>query len=64
MANYKLNSKSDMRRFAKDLEKAIMKDIQSQKFDFTCPHCNHKIKVKTGKNKCQYCHNFINITWN
>ena len=64
MANYKLNSKSDMRRFMKDLEKSIINNVKQEKFDYVCPCCKHKIKVKVGKNKCQYCHTDINVNWN
>ena len=53
-----------MRRFARDLEKAIVKDVHRHEIDMDCPHCNRKIKVKVGKNICRYCRNEINVTLN
>lgn len=68
---YKLGSKSDMRRFYKDLEKTIMKEATSalmkKKYKISCPHCNSQVEVHVGKNSCPICHKTIdfqlNIKW-
>lgn len=49
---YNLNKKSDMNRFAKDMQKAVEKQFKQTKFDSTCPFCGKKIKIKIGQNKC------------
>lgn len=56
---YNMNSKSDMRKFMKDLESSVVKDIKDQmasiSYDYTCPNCNHAISVRVGNNTCSYC---------
>lgn len=60
---YNLLSKSDMRKFQKDLEKTVMAEAKSAalkgKYDISCPHCNKSVVVRVGKNSCPHCHNEI-----
>lgn len=64
--NYNLGSKSDMRRFQRDLEKSIKSEtissLHKQKYDVTCPHCGHSVKIPTGKSLCPFCHKEIDLT--
>lgn len=65
---YNINSKSDMRRFQKDLEK-IVKDeavstVMKEKYEVTCPHCQANIKVPVGKSSCPNCRNPIDLKLN
>lgn len=63
--NYNLMSKSDMRRFAKDLERSVMDEARkvanSMDHDYTCPTCNHDITVRVGFNSCPYCGQEIEV---
>ncbi len=62
---YKLNSKSDMNRFAKDLEKAVkqtaIREAMSRRYDVTCPTCGASVKVPTGKSLCPKCRKEIDL---
>lgn len=62
---YDLFSKSDMRKFQKDLEKTVMNEAKSAalkgKYDITCPHCEKDIVVRVGKNLCPHCQNEIDF---
>lgn len=68
MSSYKLNSKSDMNRFMKDLEKQVHqnaeKQILSRTYDVECPDCHNKLSIKPGKNICPFCHNEIDFNLN
>lgn len=65
---YNLSSKSDMRRFSKDLEKTIMDKatsaIKKGKYDVSCPHCQITVKVPVGKSLCPKCRKQIDLTLN
>lgn len=62
---YNLGSSSDMRRFAKDLEKDVLstaKDqISNSSFDATCPECGENLKVHSGLNVCRFCGHRFNV---
>jgi hypothetical protein len=56
---YNLSSKSDMRKFQKNLESEIKdhfnSEIISASYDYECPSCNNNIQVKIGSNTCPFC---------
>lgn len=62
---YNLLSKSDMRRFSRDLEKSVRQQasdaIQKSLHEFTCPSCGKKIQVHIGANTCPYCGQKIDL---
>lgn len=63
--NYNLASKSDMRRFARDLEKDIYNDVKRQALRSTyainCPNCEHIILISPGQRHCPICGTDINF---
>lgn len=65
---YNLLSKSDMRKFQKDMEKSVMDaatdSIKNGSYDIECPHCSKHVKVKLGNNICPYCRNTITFKLN
>ncbi len=61
---YNLFNKSDMRRFAKDLEKEINQvaaDAINDGIEYECPNCSKTIMIKPGKNVCPHCGQIINL---
>ena len=57
---YDLSKKSDLNRFEKDLEKAIIDKanetiLNGHEFDFECPNCHNQIKIHVGNNVCPFC---------
>lgn len=52
---YNLSKKTDVNKFVKDMEKELAKQVKRTKFDFVCPSCSRKLKVKVGQNKCPHC---------
>lgn len=52
----------------KKLEKSIMQQseqaLNKRMYDVKCPHCNAQVKVPTGKSKCPYCRNEIDLSLN
>jgi len=56
---YNLGSKSDMRKFTKDLEKTVLQKAErvagSMKHEISCPKCKSKIKISIGKQLCPKC---------
>lgn len=65
---YNLTSKSDMRRFEKDLKNTIMDKArhaaQNGTYDVACPHCGRTVKAHAGINQCPYCGNTIDLNLN
>lgn len=65
---YNLNSKSDMRKFQRDLEKTVMHKAKSaimkKQFDVTCPHCQSKVNIPAGKSLCPSCRKQIDFKIN
>lgn len=65
---YKLNSKSDMQQFAKDLEQKVkqtaIKEAMGRMYDVTCPTCGAYVKVPTGKSVCPKCREEIDLQLN
>lgn len=61
--NFKLSSKSDMRRFISELEQEIHssaeKEILSREYEVECPDCHNKISIKPGKSFCPICQSEI-----
>lgn len=66
--NYNLNSKSDMKRYLKDLKKQVYSTVEkealSQEYEVECPSCHNKISVRSGKNYCPVCNEEINFSLN
>lgn len=66
--NYNLGSKSDMRKFTNDLERAVkeksVQALHARKYDVDCPHCNGKVKVAPGKSNCPLCSKEIDLELN
>lgn len=52
---YNLASKSDMRKFEKDLRKDFKSAIIHSKHEITCDQCGHKFSARIGENVCPYC---------
>ena len=65
MKNYRLDDKSDMERYFKDLKKQIYSDaeqqILSQNYDVECPACHSIISIKPGKSFCPICNEEIDF---
>lgn len=64
---YNLSSKSDMRRFSKDLndliiDMAVEAAENEVEFDIECPLCHKEIKAKAGPNTCPICHQDFELT--
>jgi hypothetical protein len=58
---YKLTSKSDMRRFQKDMEKQLFDSIANRLYDVQCPHCQRNVRVKPGLSPCPMCREEIDL---
>lgn len=62
---YDLGSKSDMRRFARDLGETAMniarEKVAREGIEVDCPHCHAKINVLPGPNVCPVCGGQINV---
>lgn len=65
---YNIGKKSDMRRFAKDLENSLVDaakgKLMSRRYDVECPRCQSKIPVPIGKSVCPYCKHEIDLNLN
>lgn len=63
--SYNLSSKSDMKRFAKDLERrvkdAAIEEAMGRMYDVTCPTCGASVMVPTGKSRCPACGEEIDL---
>ncbi len=62
---YNLGSKSDMRKFQRDLEKAVNKSVvdsvRSKGITIECPNCKKQLTARTGQNVCPYCGKSIQL---
>lgn len=62
---YKLNSKSNMKKFETDLMNDILSkaeaDLYQRSYDIKCPNCNAPISAKPGRNFCSICGEEINL---
>lgn len=62
---YNLSSKSDMRKFERDLEKELIDSAKSTArnalYDMNCPHCEKAIRVPAGLSRCPQCGGQINL---
>ena len=65
MESYEIGNPSDMKKFQKDMESAILnnakKAISSGKIPVECPKCKEKIQVTRGMNTCPKCGSQINL---
>lgn len=57
---YNIGSKSDMRRFQRDIQKQAEKVVKSIKYDYQCA-CGRKFQVSIGTNRCPRCGQIITI---
>lgn len=62
---YNIGSKSDMRRFERDLQKSLDRNIASQvnnlSIDVKCPKCGNTFKASSGSNVCPHCKSEITL---
>lgn len=65
---YNISSKSDMRRFERDLSNKVQSmtynTLQNRTYDVTCPHCHASIQVHPGKSMCPFCRKEIDLKLN
>lgn len=66
--NYNLNSKSDMRRFERDLNKSVqnmaVNALHSQAITVKCPHCKRSFSARSGANTCPFCRKSVDLKLN
>lgn len=66
--SYNISSKSDMRRFKRDLEQQFKNNARQavfkRKYIVTCPHCKNRVPVYPGKSHCPLCSQMINLKLN
>ena len=66
--SYNIGSKSDMRRFERDLKKRVTElaeeSIRSGTYTANCPHCGEETEVTDGLNRCSHCHQQFKVTIN
>lgn len=62
---YDISKASDIKKFSKDLEKAIIGEAQNtlygRSYNISCPHCHRQITVPAGKSVCPLCRNDIDL---
>ena len=62
---YNLGSKSDMRRFERELKKSVMDQAKTSimrgTHKVTCPHCGHNLNAHIGSNTCPHCKQLIHL---
>lgn len=62
---YNLGSKSDMRRFERDLNKSVqnvaVNALQSRAITVTCPRCKRKFSAHSGTNTCPFCRQTVDL---
>lgn len=61
---YNIGSKSDMRRFERDLKNDLMKQVRNGNYEVSCPHCNRRFSAHSGANTCPYCRNTVSLQIN
>lgn len=65
---YNLGSKSDMRRFERDLKNAVMNQAESairhSSHEVICPNCKRKLNAHIGSNTCPFCKQLITLQLN
>ena len=62
---YNLGSKSDMKRFERDLEKSLMNQARSSimqgTHEVTCPCCGNRFGARIRSNVCPHCRKTIDL---
>ena len=62
---YRLDRKSDMNRFIRDLgedlKKELCAEIMERTHQIECPACGTKISIPAGKSHCQHCSEEIDL---
>ena len=60
---YNIGSKSDMRRFERDLQKSLERNLASHNLsiDVKCPKCGNTFKASSGSNVCPHCKSEITL---
>ena len=65
---YNISSKSDMRKFQKELKNGILQkaeeSLYQQQYSVNCPHCHVKIMARPGKQSCPNCSKEIDLDLN
>ncbi|MCH5298117.1 MAG: hypothetical protein J1E85_10685 [Ruminococcus sp.] len=65
---YNLSSKSDMRKFERDIKNSLLdsarNSVRQRTYDVICPHCKMPFKAKSGKNICPNCKNNVDLHLN
>ena len=52
---YDIFSKSDMRRFQRDLERDFKKAVNTATYQYVCHACGRSYNARVGHNHCPYC---------
>lgn len=65
---YNLSSKSDMRRFERDLNKSVqnmaVNALHSQAITIECPKYKRSFSAHSGTNTCPYCRRSVDLKLN
>lgn len=56
--------KFDKRKLKQAVEQQATSTLNNRKYDVTCPHCKHKVKVPAGKSLCPHCHQEVDLKLN
>lgn len=54
--------KFDSKKFEKSIKKQTASVLNKHTYEITCPHCQSKITVPTGKSLCPICKNEIDLS--
>lgn len=54
--------KFDTKKFEKSIRKQTVSALNKRTYEVTCPHCNNKVTVPTGKSVCPICKNLIDLS--
>lgn len=65
MKKYNLSSKSDMKRFERDMKKKVQsiaeEKVRSRYYEVECKNCHSKISAHAGYNQCPVCHHTFSL---
>lgn len=63
--SYDISKKSDLRRFFKDLDAAVMGSVEesvSNQLGNVCPNCGEPLRIHVGTTVCVHCGTSIEFT--